>query len=398
MPWKAVSAMDHRVEFVRLALAGGVSILELCGRFEISRETGHRLLRRYAAEGADGLADRSRRPHTSPGRVAAEMEARVVELRGQHPAWGGRKLGRRLRDLGVSDVPSASTITEILRRHGCLDAARSAQHRAYQRFERGQPNELWQMDFKGHFAIGSGRCHALTVLDDHCRYALELRACGDETEATVRGHLTRLFRRYGLPEAILADNGPPWGTAGHPEVRYTGLGVWLMLLGVGVRHGRPRHPQTQGKEERFHRTLDVEVLQHQRFADLPACQVAFDKWQRIYNEERPHEALGLAVPASRYRPSPRPFPAKLAAPDYAAGDAVRRVSVDGYLNFQGRLLKISQAFGRQRVALRPTATDGVWRVYFSRFAVARFDLRTNEAVHQQSVRHVSEHLSAMSPV
>src|SRR6185295_13562212 len=151
------------------ALAGGVSILELCGRFGISRETGHRLLRRYAAEGAGGLVDRSRRPHTSPQRVAGELEALVLELRTQHPAWGGRKLRRRLCDLGVLDVPSASTITEILRRHGCLDAAQSARHRAFQRFERAQPNELWQMDFKGHFAIGTGRCHALTVLDDHCR-------------------------------------------------------------------------------------------------------------------------------------------------------------------------------------------------------------------------------------
>jgi transposase InsO family protein len=166
---------------------------------------------------------------------------------------------------------------------------------------------------QGHFCAGPGLCHPLTVLDDHCRYALGLRACADERETTVRGQLTALFRRYGLPQAVLCDNGPPWGAAGQIMANgaraFTRLEVWLMRHAIATRHGGPYHPQTQGKDERFHRTLNVEVLQmRQPIADLPTAQAAFDAWRAIYNHERPHEALGLNTPASRYRPSPVRFP------------------------------------------------------------------------------------------
>jgi transposase InsO family protein len=324
------------------------------------------------------------------------MEARVLAVREEHPAWGGRKIARRLADLGQEGVPAPSTVTEILRRHGRLDIAECERHRAFERFERSRPNELWQMDFKGHFAMAEGRCHPLTVLDDHSRYAIGLRACGDETEGTVRGQLSGLFRRYGLPEAMLADNGPPWGTAGHPEALYTALGVWLLQLGIALHHGRVRHPQTQGKDERFHRTLKLEVLQHSWFGGQEACQAAFDRWRIIYNEERPHEAVGMDVPAAHYQPSTRAFPEILPQPEYAAGDLLRRVSADGYLSFKGRCHKISQAFAGHLVALRPTHTEGVWTVFFSRFAVGQIDLAHREAT-PQPVRHVSEQVSAMSP-
>jgi transposase InsO family protein len=323
------------------------------------------------------------------------MEELVLALREQHPAWGGRKLARRLRDLGHQAVPAASTVTEILRRHGRLDAERSAAHRPFRRFERSEPNALWQMDFKGHFALGKGRCHALTVIDDHCRYSLGLRACADERMGTVRAELTDIFRRYGMPDMMLADNGSPWGSTGHGT--QTALAVWLMRLGVHLAHGRPYHPQTQGKDERFHRTLDVELLQHNRFADHAACQAGFDAWRRIYNDERPHEALGLDVPASRYQPSARSFPESLPAVEYHDTDQVRRVDRDGYFTFQGRSWKTSQAFAGQHIALRPTRNDGVWAVYFSRFAIAQIDLGNREA-HSKTVRHVSEHLSGLSPV
>jgi transposase InsO family protein len=389
--------LEQRGEFVRLASSGRIAMSELCRRFGISRQTGYRLLRRFEADGEAGLSDRSRRPHTSPRRVAAGMEAQVLAMREQHPAWGGRKIARRLRDLELAEVPVASTVTEILRRHDRLDPSESARHRPFHRFERSRPNELWQMDFKGHFALDRGRCHPLTVLDDHCRYSLGVRACGDEQDRTVRGELTRLFQRYGLPEMMLADNGSPWGS-GHSAARYTALGVWLMQLGIELRHGRPRHPQTQGKEERFHRTLDREVLQHNRFADLAACQAAFDHWRRIYNEERPHEALGLAVPASRYQPSARSLPERLAAAEYAESDEVRRVSSDGYVRFRGRQHKMSQAFAGHHVAIRPTQLDGLWTIYFSRFAVGQIDLRDDKTQMQQPVAHVSEQVSPLSPV
>lgn len=394
MPWKSFSIMDSRLEFIRLAGSGDVSVAELCRRFGISRQTGFTVLRRYREAGDAGLLDRSRRPHESPRRCPAEMEARILALRAAHPAWGGRKLSRRLRDLGLEGVPVASTVTEVLRRHGLLDPAEAQKHRPFTRFERAEPNDLWQMDFKGHFATDQGRCHPLTVLDDHSRYSLGLIACAEETLATVRQHVTSLFRRYGLPRAILCDNGSPWGSA---HASYTAFEVWLMRLSVGVSHGRPYHPQTQGKEERFHRTLRIEVLQGQRFADLAACKAAFDRWRSVYNEERPHEALGLDVPARRYRPSLVAWPERLPEPEYHSTDIIRRVSIDGYVHFKGHKLKLSQAFLGLDVAFRPCRKDGIWIAFFMRFPIARIDLTTTPP-HIQNVRDVSEQPSIISPV
>jgi transposase InsO family protein len=395
MPWKSGTIMDSRREFVRFVEQGGVSVSELCRRFGISRETGYQYLRRYRAEGVDGLKDRSSRPHNSPRRSAAAMEMQITALREAHPRWGGRKLARRLRDLGVEGVPAVSTVTEVLRRHGKLDAAEGLKHQALTRFERSAPNDLWQMDFKGHFAMEQGRCHALTVLDDHSRYSLGIFACANETDETVRQHLTTVFRRHGLPEAILSDNGSPWGRSGAQG--YTAFEVWLLRLGIRLHHGRPYHPQTQGKDERFHRSLDVEVLQARRLADLQACQKAFDFWRPIYNEQRPHEALNLAVPASRYTVSQTAFPERLPEPEYHTTDAVRRVHHDGATSFLGRRVKLPQAFAGLNIALRPTTTDGVWQVFFARFLIAEVDLRDQKA-HRSTVRKVSEHLSGRSPV
>ena len=258
------SVMSLREEFAGLANAhllwartGGREPAEragreLCRRFGISAPTGYRWLQRYLDAGRDGLEDRSRRPQHSPNQTSPKLEAAVLARRRQHPSWGGRKLAARLRALGHEPVPAPSTITEILRRHGLLDPARAGQPRAHQRFEHDAPNQLWQMDFQGPRPCGAGRCHPLTVLDDHSRYSLVLAACGDERTATVSARLSGSFRRYGLPEVLLVDNGPPWG--GGAARHHTPLTVWLLRLGVRVVHSRPRHPQTLGKDERFHRT------------------------------------------------------------------------------------------------------------------------------------------------
>lgn len=374
MPWQEQSTMSLRYEFVRLAGREGANVQELCRRFGISRQTGYKWLRRYRQDGPAGLADRPRRPHRAPGQTAPAVEAQVVALRDRHPAWGGRKLRARLLAQGLADAPSASTITVILRRHGRLDPAEAARHAAWQRFEHPAPNDLWQMDFKGHIPLAAGRCHPLTVLDDHSRFALGVVACPDERDATVRAALTALFRRYGLPWRILTDNGPPWGTP-HPAQALTALSVWLLRLGVAVSHGRPHHPQTQGKAERFHRTLAAELLHPYRYADLAACQRAFDAWRHVYNLERPHQALGLAVPASRYQPSPRPFPEVLPPVEYGPDDIVRIVHRSGQVLYRNRAHFVSQALRGQRVALRPTQVDGVLAVYFCQHRMGELDLR-----------------------
>ena len=311
MPWQEVSTMSLRQEFVQLAQQPDANVSQLCRRFGISRKTAYKWLARFADDGPAGLADHSRRPHATPYRTAATIEARILTLRDQHPCWGPRKLAARLAALGVPDIPAPSTIGAILRRHGRIAAGEAAKHTAWQTFERAAPNDVWQLDFLGHLPVGSGRVHPLCILDDHSRYALGLFACPDEQGTTVQAHLITCFRRYGLPWAILSDNGPPWGVT-HPGGALTWLGAWLLRLDIAVWHGRPGHPQTQGKVERFHRTVAAEVLTPYAYPDLPRCQAALDGWRTVYNHERPHQALALAVPASRYRLSPRPYPEVLA--------------------------------------------------------------------------------------
>jgi transposase InsO family protein len=383
MPWKETTAVSERLELVELAAADGANLALLCRRFGVSRKTAYKWVERYRAGGAAALADRSRRPAASPARTPAAVEARAVELRRAHPAWGGRKIAARLRALGVAGVPAPSTVTRILRDAGLLDPARSASDAGpWRRFEHPAPNDLWQMDFKGHVPLGrGGRLHPLTVVDDHSRYAVALAACGGESGEAVKQHLIPAFRRYGLPRRVLADNGAPWGNCGVGQAvaePWSRFAVWLLRLGVAVAHGRPGHPQTQGKDERFNRTLAAEVLRWRTFADLAEAQPALDAWRRVYNHERPHDALALAVPAARYRPSPRPYPEALPPVEYpgGGGEVVRRVRTDGRIKFGGRMVPIGTAFTGEPVALRPTRElDGVWDVYYCASRIGQVDRR-----------------------
>jgi transposase InsO family protein len=377
MPWKECSSVSSRLELVELAQSEGINFALLCRRFGISRKTAYKWKSRYKLGGVEHLEDQSRRPHRSPSKTAADVEQKIVELRQRHPAWGGRKLAARLKALGVKTLPAASTITAVLRRHDLLDPVLCQQRKASVRFERAAPNDLWQMDFKGHVPMSQGgRCHPLTVLDDHSRYAIVLSACGDEKTATVQGRLTEAFRCYGLPWRMLMDNGAPWGSAGWAaDSPWTRLTLWLARLGVAVSHGRPCHPQTQGKEERFHRTLVAELLRWRLFADLCDAQAQLDPWRFTYNHERPHEALGMAVPAQRYTPSPRSFPEQLPAVEYDSTDLVRRVRSDGKIKLHNRLIMIGSALIGERVAVRPTRDEGMWDVYYCQQGIGRIDER-----------------------
>jgi transposase InsO family protein len=366
--------MILRREFITFATQPDANVSLLCRRFKISRKTGYKWLARSRANVADTLADASRRPAHSPGKTTPAMEQLVADIRLEHPAWGARKIKRRLEDLGQTGVPARSTVNDILRRGGLIAAAESIKHAPWERFERKTPNELWQMDFKGHFATASGRCHPLTMLDDHSRFSILLRACDNERLDTVRDALVNAMRLYGMPECILSDNGPPWGSFG-VEGNWTLLGAWLIRRGVRVAHGRPSHPQTQGKEERFHRTLKAEAIGSRSFNDIEDCQRVFDQWRQIYNTARPHEALGLAVPATRYTPSSRPYPETPSAIEYGPDDQVRKVCQRGAISLRGRPYKVGCAFTGEQVAVRPTTTDGMMNVFYCHQRVAEIDLR-----------------------
>lgn len=374
MPWKSESAARQRREFVELARKPGANIRELCRRYKLSPTTAYKWLDRYEELGQEGLEDRSRRPSGSPGRTSRRQERLIVQAHDRYPYWGPRKLRRVLQNEGHGDVPAPSTIATILRRNGREALGAPREQKAHERFCHREPNLLWQMDFKGHFAMRRGRCHPLTVLDDHSRFVLCLKACAATNEGEVRPALEEVFARFGLPERILCDNAGPWG-APAPRARYTGLGVWLLRLGVDVTHGRPMHPQTQGKCERFHRSFKTEVLNHTLpWRDLAHCQRHFDDFRQRYNHIRPHHALHGAAPASRYQPSLRSLPASLPAIEYLPEDHIRTVKSKGEITFKNYLFSIGEAFAGLPVALRPASCDGRFDVYFSWKRLGSLDL------------------------
>lgn len=366
--------MQQRFEMIRLANMPGANRTKIAKRFGVSRKTLYEWLGKNPACVED-CRDKTKRPVNSPNKTHSDMEAEVIALRLNHPTWGGRKLARRLKDIGRTNVPSPSTITSILHRHGLITAKASEAAKHWQRFERENPNELWQMDFKGDFGFGTSntRCHPLTILDDCSRYNLCLKACTRQTHQTVQGHLIDTFRLYGMPLAMLADNGPPWGSSNPGSI--TKLEVWLLRLGIHVTHGRPFHPQTQGKEERFHRTLKQEVLQGRSFADLPSIDREFTNWRHVYNYERPHDALDLDTPAKHYAPSGREYPEVLPELEYAENAEVRAVKSSGAVRFKGRTFGLSHALYGQKVVFKPTKTDGKWKIYFMTKHIGTVNLR-----------------------
>jgi transposase InsO family protein len=371
MPFEEGNKMSPKKEFVILASQPQTNLSEFCRRFGVSRPTGYKWLRRFTLKGEAGLDELSRRPHHSPRKTDAAIESLILRIRDERPSWGGRKIRRFLENCGETGLPSPSTITEILRRNNRLDTEGVA--KKWRRFERDMPMEMLQMDFKGHFEIDLGRCHPLTLLDDHSRYLLELGACSNERGDTVKARLTEAFRRYGLPRAIITDNGTPWAVPAMPD-SITSLGVWLMRLGIEMKRAGAYHPQTMGKVERLHRTLKAEVVQSRRFRGLSDCQAVFDEWREDYNFRRPHDALELSTPSTRFRISEVKFHETLPEIEYGPDDEVRRVQDGGWIHFRGRKYRVGRALRGQPVAVRVEG-DGIYDVYFVRQNVLHINLR-----------------------
>lgn len=369
MSWKEKTVEQSREEFVLAALCGEDSISELCRKAGISRPTAYKWIRRYQA--GEPLSDRSHTTRDHPNRTPPETEALILEARTQHPTWGGRKLIRYLQDKGYQNLPAASTATEILKRGGRISPEESEAHKPYRRFQKEEPNQLWQMDFKGHFAMADGRrCHPLTMSDDCSRKLLCLDAYDNERWKSVERSLLRVFSEYGLPDAILSDNGPPW--ADHTN-GYTPYEIWMMQLGILPMHGRALHPQTQGKEERFHRTLKEDVLKRYTIRDLVEAQSIFDHYREEYNVERPHAALNYDVPEKHYRSSARKLPSTWGEPEYDAGATLRKVNCKGYLSIQKHRYYLSESFAGKYVELFFRSENKV-RVCYGAYKIAKINL------------------------
>lgn len=373
MPWKEQTLMSLRVQFVQSLLEGDSSLSQLCRQFGISRKTAYKWIARFREGGWSALADRSKRPIHSPTRTEDSTEDAVLRVRDLHKAWGARKIASFLSNQGFHQLPAPSTITAILRRHGRIDPSQSSKHKPFIRFCMQSPNQLWQMDFKGHFMLGDGQsCHPLTILDDHSRFLLALRACPNETRITVEQELTRTFRLFGIPGRMLMDNGSPWG--GTSQTPHTKLVVWLMHIGIAVSHGRPFHPQTQGKDERLHRTISEELLRGRSFRNLQECQEAFDLWREVYNTQRPHEAIGMRTPECMYEPSSRAFPEVLPAIVYEEGEQVRKVDKTGKVYFRNRAFRVGKGFAGYLVGIRPGEEEGIFEVVFGTQKVGVIEL------------------------
>jgi transposase InsO family protein len=358
-----------RAEFVDEVKAGEKSKARICREYGISRVTGDKWLRR-AAEGA-GFGNQSRIPKNIPGRITAEIEKTIVWARNEHPAWGARKLSKWLENRGITGLPANSTICAVLKRNGLVSEAASRAATPYKRFEREAPNDLWQADFKGHFPMKDGvRCHPLTVIDDHSRFALCVDAKDNEKYGGVRESFERMFREYGLPKSLLCDNGNPWGTS--QSVGITRFEVFLMDNDVLPIHGRPLHPQTQGKDERFNRTLKDEAITTD-IENLTDAQRRFDAFRKCYNTERPHAALHNQVPASRYRESDRRFAGTPREWDYPEGAELRKIKSSGYLTIAGQGYFLSEALAELTVHVLEPDPDGVVNLHYRGFKVAAVD-------------------------
>jgi transposase InsO family protein len=385
MSFKTKTAMEQRLEFVLLANKADANMSRLCSRFEISRRTGYKWLNRYRTQGITGLNEQSKKPNNSPGKIALQVEEAIILIRQQNPAWGAEKIHKILstgceqNNYPFKNVPSRTTITNVLHRNGYINKDHHHQFHRWQRFEYPNPNDLWQMDFKGDFQLlDQSRCHPLTLLDDHSRFNLGLFACGNEKYQTVQGCLTTVFRLYGLPEMILTDNGSPWGVAGQQSEEtirsYTKLEKWLMRLSIKPIHGRAYHPQTQGKEERFHRTLKTELLQYEQFKNYSHCQQRFDGWRTKYNCQRPHESLNFEVPAKYYQPSHKSFPELLPPIEYNTTDIVRKVVRDkGTISFKNKSFKVGKAFIGDYVAIRQI-NEACYEVYYCNHVLRTINL------------------------
>ena len=360
-----------RTDFVNEVAAGEMPKTKICAKYSISRVTGDKWLNRFSQ--GESMANRSNVPFHTPNKTDPETENKIVNVRLKHPAWGPRKIVRYLENAGETGLPSPSTVGAILMRNGLVSKEASLAATPYKRFEREQPNELWQADFKGKFLMQDGLyCHPLTILDDHSRFSLCVDAKPGQRYVTTVESFARVFEEYGKPMSLLCDNGNPWGTS--QSTGYTRFEVWLMQHDVLPIHGRPGHPQTQGKEERFHRTLKAEVLKHTVIRDFAHAQKEFDEFRICYNTLRPHNALNLDTPSTRYKPSTKQVTAVSDDWEYPQGYQIRKVKSTGIFTLGNQGYFLSEALGDRTVAIHESSVKGCMNVYFRNFRVGRVNV------------------------
>ena len=372
MPWKETGIAQMRKEFVEQALSGAKTKAALCREYGISRPTGDKWIARYLA--GESLIDKSHRPGTMPTKTPQGMEQLIVDCRSKYPAIGAVKLRRILESEGYTDLPCTKTVNNILKRNGLITTEASLAATPAVRFQKSYPNEMWQADYKGHFLMKNGqRCHPLNILDDYSRYCLCCKPQFGETFQEIKPVMIGLFEKFGMPFSLLCDNGNPWGTA--QSTGFTQFEIWLMDLGILTIHGRPLHPQTQGKEERFNGSFTKELLKHTEIVDMDDAESKFSAYRDFYNNKRPHHSLGLDTPAQYYEKSAKAYDPLIKAWEYPEGCQLHKVKSSGYITVGGQGYFLSEALGEKEIAVRPSKKTDCINLYYRQFIIGQIDTR-----------------------
>ena len=380
MPWECRTVEDQRREFAQAAMYCN-NFSALCREFGVTRRTGQKWVDRYKE--CQPLTDRSRRPHTSPSRTPEEIEFLILELRAGNPGWGARTIQDVLLAEGHRNIPCAKTVNNILNRYGCISPEESQKRKPFVRFEKELCNQMWQVDFKGEFRMEDGKyCYPLDIIDDHSRYAIKI-APHLSTANVVIPVFTDAFREFGLPDSILSDNGAQF--AGFKK-GYTQFERWLMDLDILPIHGRIKHPQTQGKIERFHRTMKQELLNHTVMANIADAQNKFAVWRDKYNNIRPHEALGMKRPGDVYAHSQRQYNENIPKYEYSGAYHVIKVNSWGYVRFDKWQVYLSETMIDQYIEFRPSPDGKTFMACYRNFKIAEFDTEDGQLIHRSIAR------------
>ena len=376
MPWESRTVEEQRKKFAEAAMHCS-NFSALCREYGIDRHTGYKWRERYVAQ--QSLSDRSRRPHSSPSRTPEEVEQLILAVREENPGWGAKTIRNVLLTEGYENIPCAKTVNNILNRYGCISPEESQKRKPFIRFEKDLCNQMWQTDFKGEFRMEDNNyCYPLDIIDDHSRFAIRI-APHTSTANVVIPVFTEAFREFGLPNSILSDNGAQF--AGFRK-GFTQFERWLMDLDVLPIHGRIKHPQTQGKIERFHKTMKQELLNHTSFANIEDAQKKLSIWREKYNTIRPHEALGMKRPGDIYQPSHREFSETPKKYEYSGQYHVIKVNSWGYVRFGGWQIYLSETMIDRYLEIRPNPNGETFAACYRNFKIAEFDTQDGHLIHR----------------
>lgn len=379
MPWGNKTVEELRKEFI-IAAQVSTNFSSLCREFGISRKTGYKWVERAKVE--VGLADHSHARRNVSNKTKRETEELIISVRRDNPEWGGKTIRQVLVNHGHSDLPCIKTCNNILKRNGCVSLEESLNHTPYIRYEKDRCNEMWQTDFKGDFPLTDGtRCFPLDILYDCSRFAIKIDAKPDTLGVTES--FREAFCEYGMPESVLSDNG--WTFKGL-HGGFTSFEKWLMNHDVLPIHGRIKHPQTQGKIERFHRTMKQELLKHNQFYDIAEASSGLQLWREKYNSLRPHEALGLKCPAEVYTPSNRIYTDAVKPYEYGGQYHVIKVNSWGYVRFDRNQVYLSETMIGEYIEFRPNPLGDSLFACYRNFQIAEFSAEDGHLLNRRILR------------